>query len=67
MIIQYKKLGEDEYKTVECDMFKYHEDLNLVCMSLDCSNHISNYIDEKYVSEVKVISIKRTPELDGDE
>ena len=63
MIIQYKKLGEDEYKTVECDMFKYHEDLNLVCMSLDCSN----YIDEEYVSEVKVISIKFTPELDGDE
>ena len=63
MIIQYKKLGEDEYKTFECDMFKYHENLNLVCMSRDCSN----YIDEEYVSEVKVISIKRTPELDGDE
>ena len=63
MIIQYRKLGEDEYKTVECDMFKYHEDLNLICMSRDCSN----YIDEECVSEVKVISIKYTPELDGDE
>ena len=63
MIIQYKKLGEDEYKTVECDMFKYHENLNLIGMSLDCSN----YINEQFVSEVKVISIKRTPEMDGDE
>ena len=63
MIIQYKKLGEDEYKTVECDMFKYHEDLNLIGMSLDCSK----YINEQFVSEIKVISIKRTPELDGDE
>ena len=63
MIIQYKKLGEDEYKTFECDMFKYNENLNLVCMSRDCSN----YIDEECVSEVKVISIKYTPELDDDE
>ena len=63
MIIQYKKLGEDEYKTFECDMFQYHENLNLICMSLDCSK----YINEQFVSEVKVISIKRTPELDGDE
>ena len=63
MIIQYKKLGEEEYKTAECDMFKYHENLNLVCMSLDCSN----YLDEEYVSEVKVISIKYKPEMDGDE
>lgn len=63
MIIQYKKLGEDEYKTVKCDMFKYHENLNLVCMSRDCSK----YINEDCVLEVKVISINWAPEMDDDE